>query len=96
MAYSFTEKKRIRRDFGKRSAVINEPYLLAIQVDSYKRFLKSDEDDQKGTGLQSAFESIFPIVSFSGSVELEFVSYRIGNPVFDVKATSFCKIIRQA
>jgi len=85
MAYSFTEKKRIRRDFGKRSAVINEPYLLAIQVDSYKRFLKSDDGDYKGTGLNSAFDSIFPIVSFSGSVELEFVSYRISEPVFDVK-----------
>ncbi len=85
MAYSFTEKKRIRRDFGKRSAVINEPYLLAIQVDSYKRFLKSDEGDYRGTGLQSAFQSIFPIISFSGAVELEFVSYRVSAPVFDVK-----------
>jgi DNA-directed RNA polymerase subunit beta len=85
MAYSFTEKKRIRRDFGKRSSVIKEPYLLAIQVDSYKRFLQSDGGDYKGTGLQSAFESIFPIVSFSGAVELEFVSYRVSEPVFDVK-----------
>jgi DNA-directed RNA polymerase subunit beta len=86
MAYSFTEKKRIRRDFGKRTAVINEPYLLAIQVDSYKRFLKSEEGQKyEGTGLQSAFESIFPIISFSGSVELQYVSYRISEPVFDVK-----------
>ncbi len=85
MAYSFTEKKRIRRDFGKRPAVIKEPYLLAIQVDSYKRFLKSDDGGFKGTGLQSAFNSIFPIISFSGAVELEFVSYRISDPVFDVK-----------
>ncbi len=85
MAYSFTEKKRIRRDFGKRESVVNEPYLLAIQVDSYKRFLKSDGGVYKGTGLQSAFESIFPIVSFSGAVELEYVSYRISEPVFDVK-----------
>jgi len=84
MAYSFTEKKRIRRDFGKRPAVIDEPYLLAIQTDSYKRFL-NPEGDQKGTGLQRAFQSIFPIVSFSGSVELEYVSYRVGEPVFDVK-----------
>ncbi|MCP3688409.1 MAG: DNA-directed RNA polymerase subunit beta, partial [Gammaproteobacteria bacterium] len=84
MAYSFTEKKRIRRDFGKRPAVIDEPYLLAIQTDSYKRFLNT-EGEQKGTGLQRAFESIFPIVSFSGSVELEYVSYRINEPVFDVK-----------
>ena len=84
MAYSFTEKKRIRRDFGKRPAVIDEPYLLAIQTDSYKRFL-NPEGEQKGTGLQRAFESIFPIVSFSGNVELEYVSYRINEPVFDVK-----------
>jgi DNA-directed RNA polymerase subunit beta len=84
MAYSFTEKKRVRRDFGKRPAVLDEPYLLAIQTDSYKRFL-NPEGEQKGTGLQRAFQSIFPIVSFSGSVELEYVSYRVGEPVFDVK-----------
>jgi len=84
MAYSFTEKKRIRRDFGKRPAVVDEPYLLAIQTESYKRFL-NPEGEQEGTGLQRAFESIFPIVSFSGNVELEYVSYRISDPVFDVK-----------
>jgi DNA-directed RNA polymerase subunit beta len=84
MAYSFTEKKRIRRDFGKRPAVIDEPYLLAIQTDSYKRFINPD-GKQEGTGLQRAFESIFPIISFSGNVELEYVSYRISDPVFDVK-----------
>jgi DNA-directed RNA polymerase subunit beta len=84
MAYSFTEKKRVRRDFGKRPAVIDEPYLLAIQTDSYQRFLNPD-GIQKGTGLQRAFQSIFPIVSFSGYVELEYVSYRVGKPVFDVK-----------
>jgi DNA-directed RNA polymerase subunit beta len=64
--------------------VIDEPYLLAIQTDSYKRFLNPD-GEQEGTGLQRAFESIFPIVSFSGNVELEYVSYRISDPVFDVK-----------
>ena len=84
MTYSFTEKKRIRRNFGKRPAVINEPYLLAIQTDSYKRFL-DPQGKHKNTGLQRAFESIFPIVSFSGNVELEYVSYRISAPVFDVK-----------
>jgi DNA-directed RNA polymerase subunit beta len=84
MAYSFTEKKRIRRDFGKRPAVIDEPYLLAIQTDSYKRFLNPD-GEQEGTGLQRAFESIFPIVSFTGNVELENVSYSISEQAFDVK-----------
>ncbi|MCH8105668.1 MAG: DNA-directed RNA polymerase subunit beta, partial [Proteobacteria bacterium] len=84
MAYSFTEKKRIRRDFGKWASVIDEPYLLAIQTDSYKRFINPN-GEQKGTGLERAFESIFPIVSFSGAVELEYVSYRISKPGFDVK-----------
>ncbi len=84
MAYSFTEKKRIRRDFGKRPTVLAEPYLLAIQTDSYKRFLSPD-GVQKGTGLERAFKSIFPIVSFSGYVELEYVSYRVGKTIFDVK-----------
>ena len=88
MTYSFTEKKRIRRDFGKRASVVKEPYLLAIQVDSYKRFLKSDGGVYEGTGLQSAFESIFPIVSFSGSVELEYVSYRIRE-----RRSEFCKML---
>ena len=58
MTYSFTEKKRIRRDFGKRPAVIEEPYLLAIQTDSYKRFINPD-GEQDGTGLQRAFEGAF-------------------------------------
>ena len=84
MAYSLTEKKRIRRDFGKQPSVIKEPFLLAIQTDSYKRFLFPEGEKAK-TGLSRAFESIFPIVSFSGSVELEYVSHRITTPVFDVK-----------
>ncbi|MBL7003434.1 MAG: DNA-directed RNA polymerase subunit beta [Gammaproteobacteria bacterium] len=84
MAYSFTEKKRLRKDFGKREAVIAEPYLLAIQVDSYKRFLKPG-GDSVSTGLEKAFNSIFPIISYSGIVELQYVSYRIGEPTFDVK-----------
>jgi len=83
MAYSFTEKKRIRKDFGKRSSVLDEPYLLAIQVDSYRRFLDK-KSKKEASGLESAFKSVFPIVSFSGNVELEYVSFRIGEPAFDV------------
>ncbi|MFW2405050.1 MAG: DNA-directed RNA polymerase subunit beta, partial [Gammaproteobacteria bacterium] len=87
MAYSFTEKKRIRKDFGKRSSILDVPYLLAIQVNSYRKFLQEDtaEDTRKDQGLHAAFKSVFPIVSYSGSAALEYISYRLGEPVFDVK-----------
>src|SRR5512135_1643163 len=87
MAYSFTEKKRIRKDFGKRSSILEVPYLLAIQLDSYRKFLQADtaEDGRDDIGLHAAFKSVFPIVSYSGNALLEYVSYRLGEPVFDVK-----------
>jgi len=87
MAYSFTEKKRIRKDFGKRQSILDVPYLLAIQLDSYRKFLQSDaaEDKRSDVGLHSAFKSVFPITSYSGNATLEYLSYRLGEPVFDVK-----------
>ena len=87
MAYSFTEKKRIRKDFGKRPSILEVPYLLAIQLDSYRKFLQEDGvDNSRGEfGLHAAFKSVFPIVSYSGSAALEYISYRLGEPVFDVK-----------
>ena len=87
MAYSFTEKKRIRKDFGKRSSILEVPYLLAIQVNSYRKFLQEDsaENARRDQGLHAAFKSVFPIVSYSGSAALEYISYRLGEPVFDVK-----------
>ena len=87
MAYSFTEKKRIRKDFGRLSESMGLPYLLAIQVDSYNNFLQTDADatDRDESGLHSAFRSVFPIVSYSGSAALEYVDYRLGEPAFDVK-----------
>src|SRR5512145_414777 len=87
MAYSFTDKKRIRKDFGKRSSILEVPYLLAIQLDSYRKFLQADahEDRREDIGLHAAFRSVFPIVSYSGNAILEYVSYRLGEPVFDVK-----------
>jgi DNA-directed RNA polymerase subunit beta len=87
MAYSFTEKKRIRKDFGKRSSILEVPYLLAIQLDSYRKFLQEDVDvdSRAERGLHAAFHSVFPIVSYSGSAALEYSSYRLGEPVFDVK-----------
>ena len=87
MAYSFTEKKRIRKNFGKQPTILDVPYLLAIQVNSYRRFLQTDKSIEERTniGLHAAFKSVFPIVSYSGNAALEYVSYRLGTPVFDVK-----------
>jgi len=87
MAYSFTEKKRIRKDFGKRQSILDVPYLLAIQLDSYRKFLQTDaiEANRTDVGLHAAFKSVFPISSYSGNATLEYLSYRLGEPVFDVK-----------
>jgi len=87
MAYSFTEKKRIRKNFGKQPGILQVPYLLAIQLDSYRSFLQAAvaEDARSDVGLHAAFKSVFPISSYSGNATLEYVSYRLGEPVFDVK-----------
>src|ERR1700689_1251042 len=87
MAYSFTEKKRIRKNFGKQPGILEVPYLLAIQLDSYRSFLQAAtaEESRNDVGLHAAFKSVFPISSYSGNATLEYVSYRLGEPVFDVK-----------
>ena len=87
MGYSFTEKKRIRKDFGKFPSVMEVPYLLAIQIESYRKLLQADTppEDRKMEGLHSALSSVFPIVSYSGSAALEYVGYRLGTPTFNVK-----------
>ena len=87
MSYSFTEKKRIRKSFAKRASVLPVPYLLATQLDSYAAFLQANTapDARKTEGLQAAFKSIFPIESHSKNARLEFVSFVLGEPPFDVK-----------
>jgi DNA-directed RNA polymerase subunit beta len=87
MAYSYTEKKRIRKNFAKLRQVMDVPYLLAIQLDSYRRFLQdgSTGEGRRDEGLHAAFNSVFPIVSYSGNAALEYAGYRLGEPVFDVK-----------
>ena len=87
MSYSFSEKKRIRKDFGKRPSILDVPYLLAIQVDSYRLFLQLDTPPEryKNLGLHAAFKSVFPIVSYAGHAALEYVSYQLKKPPFDVK-----------
>ncbi|ENS7185314.1 DNA-directed RNA polymerase subunit beta [Neisseria gonorrhoeae] len=86
MNYSFTEKKRIRKSFAKRENVLEVPFLLATQIDSYAKFLQLENAFDKRTddGLQAAFNSIFPIVSHNGYARLEFVYYTLGEPLFDI------------
>ena len=86
MSYSFTEKKRIRKSFAKRANVLDVPFLLATQLDSYAKFLQLDRpfDQRSEDGLQAAFNSIFPIVSHNGYAQLEFVHYVLGEPLFDI------------
>jgi len=87
MTYSYTEKKRIRKSFAKRANELGVPFLLATQLESFTAFLQAavPPSQRKGQGLQAAFSSIFPIVSHSGNARLEFVSYALAEPAFDVK-----------
>lgn len=86
MSYSFTEKKRIRKSFAKRETVLDVPFLLATQIDSYADFLQLGVpfDRRENAGLEAAFRSIFPILSNNGYARLDFVHYVLGDPPFDV------------
>ncbi|MFZ9034716.1 MAG: DNA-directed RNA polymerase subunit beta [Francisellaceae bacterium] len=101
MPYSYAEKKRIRKEFGKLPNILDVPYLLAVQVDSYRGFLQQDvaPNNRKNTGLEAAFRSVFPIKSISGYSELYYVSYRLGEPVFDenechIRGTTYAAPLR--
>ena len=87
MSYSYTERKRIRKSFGKRESVLSVPYLLTMQRESYVAFLQKDVPPAKRRpeGLQAAFLSAFPIVSHNGYVEMKFIEYNIAKPTFDVR-----------
>ena len=87
MAYTYTERKRIRKSFGTRESVLEVPYLLQMQRDAYTAFLQASASPKKRTheGLQAAFESAFPIVSHNGYVEMKFVEYNLAKPAFDVR-----------
>src|ERR1700760_4111016 len=87
MAYSYTERKRIRKSFGKRDSVLEVPYLLQMQKDAYTAFLQAGVPPQKRTveGLQAAFDAASPIVSHNGFVEMKFLEYNLAKPAFDVR-----------
>ena len=99
--YSFTEKKRIRKSFAKRASVLQVPFLLETQLASYRAFLQefTAPMERKNEGLQAAFTSIFPISSHSGNARLEFVSFSLLPPTFDVvecqqRGLTFCSALR--
>ncbi len=91
MAYTFTEKKRIRKNFGKRPSILHVPYLLEMQLKSYQEFLQAEcpPEARRDIGLHAALRSVFPISSYSGNAVLEYVSYRLGDPPFDERE---CKL----
>ena len=87
MEYTYTEKKRIRKNFGKRKQVIDIPSMLDIQTDSYSSFLSTsaNAEDRASSGIHKAFTSVFPIISHSGHVRLEYIDYSVGTPIFNVQ-----------
>ncbi len=87
MTYSYTEKKRIRKDFSSTESIKEIPYLLETQINSYAKFLQSEikSDDRGNFGLHAAFRQVFPIESYSGNARLEYVEYKLSPPVFNVK-----------
>jgi DNA-directed RNA polymerase subunit beta len=99
--YSFTEKKRIRKSFAKRASVLKVPFLLETQLSSYRAFLQASTapESRKNEGLQAAFTSIFPISSHSGNARLEYVSFSLLAPAFDVtecqqRGLTYCSALR--
>ncbi|WWO95911.1 MAG: DNA-directed RNA polymerase subunit beta [Candidatus Dasytiphilus stammeri] len=80
--YSHTEKKRIRKDFGKRTQVLDFPYLLSIQLDSFQKFITQEEGE---SGLEAALRSVFPIKSQNHDSEVQYMNFRLGSTVFNVK-----------
>jgi DNA-directed RNA polymerase subunit beta len=89
MAYSFTEKKRIRNNFGSRESILSEPDLLAIQMDSFNGFIQAGKKTKKDVGLHGVFKSVFPITAVNGYAEIEYVDYELQEPKFNVKE---CKL----
>ncbi|WWO96470.1 MAG: DNA-directed RNA polymerase subunit beta [Candidatus Dasytiphilus stammeri] len=82
VVYSHTEKKRIRKDFGKRTQVLDFPYLLSIQLDSFQKFIAKEEGQ---SGLEAALRSVFPIKSPNNDSEIQYIDFRLGSTLFNVK-----------
>ncbi|HVB82319.1 MAG TPA: hypothetical protein VNE82_20515, partial [Candidatus Binataceae bacterium] len=82
-----TSNLRLRRSFGKIKKIIDIPNLIEIQKRSYEEFLQAGvpSDQRTDTGLQAVFKSVFPIKDFNETASLEFVTYELGQPKYDVE-----------
>lgn len=89
MAYSFTEKKRIRNNFGSRESILTEPDLLSIQIESFNSFIQAGEKVKADSGLHAVFQSMFPITANNGYAEIEYIDYKLEEPKFNVEE---CKL----
>jgi len=87
MGLSFTEKKSIRKNFGRLKETLSIPNLIEIQKKSYKQFLTTQSQDKSvlQKGLTSVFKSIFPIEEVADKATLEYISFRLEKPKFDVE-----------
>ena len=83
MELSFTEKKSIRKNFGKLKETLTIPNLIEVQKKSYSQFIQP-HDSKLVKGLQKVFTTIFPIEELSDKATLEYLSFRLEKPKFDV------------
>ena len=84
---SFTAKRKIRRSFSKIKKIIDMPNLIEVQRQSYKSFLQmfTEPSERKDVGLEAVFRSVFPINDFAGRANLNYVSYNLEKPKYDVE-----------
>ena len=87
MSYSYTEKRRIRKNFGRLPKVMKLPKLIETQLESYSQFLQQhvEAGARENKGLEEVFQTLFPITSVSGNAALEYVSYELGKPGYTVQ-----------
>jgi DNA-directed RNA polymerase subunit beta len=85
MQLSFTEKKNIRKSFGKLKESLSIPNLIEVQKNSYKELTEFHSEAELTKGFDRVFKSIFPIEDLNDKATLEYVSYRLDKPKFDVE-----------
>ena len=78
---------RVRKSFAKIAEIVEKPHLIAMQQQSFEKFLQMDvePDDREDIGLQGVYKSVFPIQDFNGMCSMEFVNYTFGQPKYTVE-----------
>ena len=85
MKYTYTAKKRIRKNFGKLDDALQMPNLIQLQLESYNKFLGMDKNgniDKDNSGLHEVFESVFPIYDYANNCKLEYMGFKLGREEF--------------